>query len=114
MSAVDVEQIRKIIERLDDLEARVSSLENYVKPLMRKPAAPRKFEGLSGGINKLIDEGFFDAPRSLKEVIEEMRRLGYYYAVPAISTALSRDFMQRKGILTRTGKRGNWKYVLKK
>ena len=103
-----------MMERLDILEARVSSLEKSRITFEKTPAVEKEFTSLSGGVRKLIHEGFFDTPKSLKEIMDEMRRQMYYYSEPAVNTALTRDFMKGKGILTRIGKRGQWKYVLKK
>lgn len=104
-----------ITARLDKLETRISKLESVLlQTAGKRRLVLSKHEGLSGAITKLIQEGFLDTPKTRKEVQNDLKRQGYYYAAPAIHTALTRDFMKRKGILTRVGKKGKWQYVLKK
>ena len=114
MNNYNKEMLEEIMERLKNLETRVSALEKSLASTKEESPKLEKFEGLSGGINKLIHEGFFNTPRSLKEVVNELQRQCYFYAKPAINTALMRDFVKRKNVLTRIGKRGEWKYVLRK
>lgn len=114
MSKNNEDWMKRVMERLDNLEARVSSLEKSRLTLEKTPTVKKEFTGLSGGIRKLIQESFFDTPKSLKQIMDEMRRQMYYYSEPAVNTAVTRDFMKRKGLLTRIGKRGQWKYVLRK
>lgn len=104
-----------ILKRLDILEVRTKSLEKAVfKAKNKEIVSSDEFEGLAGGINKLISEHFFDEPKTLREIISEMERQGYFYSPGAINTALRRDFMKKKGILTRVGQKGNWRWVLRK
>jgi len=114
MSNINKDWIKKVMDRLSNLESRVSSLEKLMPTIKETRVVTKEFKGLSGGINKLIDEGFFSRPKSLSQILDEMRRQNYYYSAPAVNTALTRDFMKRKGLLTRLGKRGEWKYVLRK
>jgi hypothetical protein len=114
LSRINEDWMKKVMERLDNLEARVSSLEKSILTVKKIPAVKKEFTGLSGGIRKLINDGFFNKPKSLREIMDEMRRQMYYYSEPAVNTAVTRDFMKRKGLLTRIGKRSQWKYVLRK
>jgi len=69
---------------------------------------------LGGGVHKLIYDGFLDNPKLVKDVKSELERQGYYYTITAVNKALYIDFMKKKNLLTRTGKRGKWKYVIRK
>lgn len=75
---------------------------------------PKKYTGLIGGIQLLIDNGFFKKPVLVTEVNEELRREGYFYTVQAVDTILRRDMVKRKKILTRAQIDGVWQYVLRK
>lgn len=93
--------------------ARVSSLKKSRLTFKKTPAVKKEFTGLSGGLSKLYQEGFFDTPKLLKQILDEMERQAYYYSAPAVNTTLTRYFV-KKNLLTRVGKRGQWKYVKKK
>ena len=116
MSDFDQELARKVIKRLERLETRVSKLESTFQQTSRKKelVLPKNTKGPSGAISKLIQENFLNTPKTRKEVQDELERQGYYYSRQAIHTALTRDFMRRKGILTRIGRKGEWKYVERK
>ena len=115
MSSLDREWASNITEKLDNLEARVSKLESILQQAESKRLVLSKSaKGLSGAISKLVQDGFLDKPKTRKEVQDELERRGIYYRAPVIHTSLTRDFMKRKDILTRVGKKGEWRYVLKK
>lgn len=116
MSDFDQNWAKNVTEKLDTLESRISKLESI---LLQTESEKRRFlskgaKGPSGAISKLIQEGFLDTPRTRREVQNELERQGYYYRPQVIHTALTRDFMKRKDILTRVGKKGEWRFVLKK
>jgi len=110
----------EINKRLENLEVRVTRLEEKVKFIEQfseiKKAKPlvKGFEGLVGGISKLFLEGYFDKPRLVSEVKSELERIGYYYNLSSISKLLYVDFMKKRNLLTRIGKRGEWRYVRRK
>lgn len=114
MSKTDEDWMRRVLERLDNLEARVSSIEKSTATVEKTPTAKKEFTGLVGGLRKLYYEGFFDTPMHLKQILDEMERQGYYYSAPAVNTTITRYLMRKWGLLTRIGKRGKWKYVKKK
>lgn len=116
MNGFNQDWAKTVVEKLDKLEARISKLESILLQTSGKKTLvlSKSAKGLSGAISKLIQEGFLDRPKTRREVEEELERQGYYYRSPAIHTALTRDFMKRKNLLTRVGKKGEWRYVLKK
>jgi hypothetical protein len=61
----------------------------------------------------LIDDGFFDTPKSIGEIRIELQRKGYTLGSNVISPILHRDFLQA-GILDREGSRKTYKYMLSK
>ena len=116
MNDFDQDQARTVAERFDKLEARISKLESITLQTAEKRTLvlSKSEKGLPRALSKLIQEGFLNTPKLRKEVQDEMKRQGYYYSTQAIQNTLARDFMKKKGILTRIGKRGKWRYVLKK
>lgn len=59
----------------------------------------------------LYKEGFFSKERTLSDVNSELSRRRFNYSSSLISTNLSNLSKGRKAILTRNGKRGNYKYI---
>jgi len=112
---LDEKTMKDILERLEKLEARVSSLlEAQRRPSEKPMPVKEEFKGLAGGISLLIKNGFLNTPRPVGEIQKELERLGYYHQAGAIRTALNRDFMKKKQILTRIMKDAKWHYILKK
>jgi len=112
---LDEKTMKDLLERIEKLEARVSSLLEAQRRPSGKPTLGREeFKGLAGGINLMIKNGFLNTPRLVGEIQKELERLGYYHQAGAIRTALNRDFMKKKQILTRIMKDKKWHYVIKK
>ena len=65
-------------------------------------------------LNFLIDSRFLNNLKSAKEVHEELKKEGYVYRKEAVDTALRRDFVGSKKILTRDKEGKIWKYVIRK
>jgi len=118
--SVDSKVLEKIFQRLETLESKVSQLEKKLKPAESSTAnatavsAISDFEGLSGGISKVIKEGFLNEPKLVSEINSELNRLGYYYPITSVNKVLYIDFMKRLNLLTRIGKRREWRYVIRK
>jgi hypothetical protein len=106
-----IDKIEKIIQ---DHEKRISELEKRVFVEKIKPKEKQEFEGLSGGIEFLISKGFLDAPKSVKEIQEELKKEGYHYPYSSINKLLSVNFMAKQKRLTRISEGKVWKYVLRK
>jgi len=102
------DKISEIIKRLNALEKIVFS-ENK-KPLFKN----LDFKGLRGGMRLLIKNGFFDEPKMVKEIEDELKREGYHYPRPSISKVLSVDLTNKQKILNRLKKNEQWMYVIRK
>jgi len=76
----------------------------------------RKVTGATGGLRSLIDEGSFDSPKQLPEIVDKLRQEGRHYSQAAVSMGLLN--LVRERILTRfkekKGKIKIWKYVIRK
>jgi len=111
---------RDIAKALELLENRVSRLEKIISTIITRDDKPKEklgksqYKGLTGGINFLIDSGFFKILRSKKEVYDELKKEGYYHRPEAVDTILRRDFVGTKKILSRIEDGKIWKYGLRK
>ena len=96
-------------------EKRIAHLENI---LTDKKAEPKKvansYSGLTGGIQKLIDEKYVDMPRRVSEINEELKRNGYHYPAGSVDKILRVDFLKRRNTLTRIKEGGIYKYVIRR
>ncbi|HEW93492.1 hypothetical protein DRN84_02685 [Candidatus Geothermarchaeota archaeon] len=62
-------------------------------------------------VENLWKEGWFEKPRRLSEVYEELSRRGYNFDRSAISHALAS--LAKEGILTRIGRERRYQYIQK-
>ena len=74
----------------------------------------KDMSGATGGLRVLVDEGYFDGPRQLPEIIERLKQEGRHYSSAAISMGLLNLVKER--VLTRFRDKGDkkWKYVIRK
>ena len=107
-----------IKDKFLDLESRITKIEKILfNNQSRKKIESKttnKYEGLTGGIAFLIDNSFFDNPKLVTEIMEELKKEGYYYGRQAVDILLRRDFVKKKKILTREKIENLWKYVIRK
>ncbi len=112
------DDVKKAIE---EMNSRLREVEKFIAK--SKDTGHRKegkaedagdYGGLKGGINSIIKDGFINTPRSRDEIHTELARLGYHYSRAAMQTALNRDFMKKKRLITRIKEGKIYKYVVKK
>ena len=60
-------------------------------------------------IEHLLQSGFLDQPKPLREIIDELARIGFSYGNKTVDNAL-RDLV-RKQIIRRVGAKGSYRYV---
>lgn len=112
------DDVRKIIEEMDsrlrEVEKFVAKSKNTEHRKETKVENADDYGGLKGGINSIIKDGFISIPRSRDEIHTELARLGYHYSRAAMQTALNRDFMKKKRLITRIKEGKIYKYVVKK
>lgn len=107
---VNDSKIKKLEDRLSKLEDVVFG--NKIKPASINQKDPHK--GLVGGINLLIENGYFKKPKLVTEVQDELQKEGYFSPIQSTDTILRRDMVNRKKILTRIKVDGVWQYVIRK
>jgi len=107
------EEIKRI---LADHEKRIKELEKAIlsKDRTESKVAEKEYDGLSGGIRFLIDNGFLNIPKSVNEIMEELKKEGYHYPRKSINKLLSINFARNAKILTRIKEEKVWKYVVRK
>ena len=100
------EELKKIRNILEKHDKRISAIEGIKK---EKPPTKTTKEGAYGYLLEMKDDGFFSTPKTLKEIIQELARLGHYYKSTSITNPLQRLIRKKK--LGRIGKKGKWQYV---
>ena len=107
---------KELEKKFNILEKRLKKLEKAVfgKEPKDEQKGSKKYEGLSGGLQQLIDNGFFKKPVLVTEVNDELRREGYFHPIQSVDTTMRRDLVKRKKILNRVKIDGVWQYILRK
>lgn len=108
--------LKKIDKKLDGIKIILKGkvYKDLGKKIGKRSETKKSYEGLSGGIKLLIKNNYFNKEREVKEVILELKREGYHYAVSSVAKALSRDFVKGKRKLTRMQSKNIYKYVIRK
>jgi hypothetical protein len=113
----------KIIKILESIEQRLLKIERIVAEdnLEKSSVKPKSvaiksksYEGLSGGIQLLIDNNFFSKPKSMREVFEELKREGYFYSLQSVDTTLRKVFVMNRKKVARIMDGKIWKYAIRK
>ena len=104
-----IKKIEEIDERLKKVEDTLFSKDERLSKKIKED-----FSGLAGGIRFLIKNGFFNEPKTLKEVIDELKREGYHRSISGVASTLSVTFTANQKILTRIKEEKTWKYVIRK
>lgn len=104
MKLEDVEKILKDHEsRLKELEGKLTNKSRSKGQFNETPSSVFDY------ILELKDEGFFDKPKVLKDIVSELARRGYHYRSTSLTNPLQRAVRQKK--IGREGVKGKWQYV---
>jgi len=101
----------RVQQAVESVLAGMASKEPMLVEAQPAEADQRRFETCRGVITIMWKEGWFENPRALSEVHEEMSRRGYHYDRTAVSHTLV-DLV-REGSLFRDGSMRNYRYVQK-
>jgi len=102
----DAEDIKKIIVAIQD--SSVKEIPSPSRQIIRSkkresgPSAMKRVENLKEG-------KFFSQPRSLSEIVEELKKEGHIYPITHISGPMLR--LVRKNSLRRIKQDNGWKYI---
>jgi hypothetical protein len=99
---------------LEDHEKRIKALESPSSKEETRQGGDKKYKGLAGGIRYLIDNRFLNQPKTVNEIMAELKREGYHHSAAPISKMLSVNFTKNNKILNRIKEGSVWKYVLRK
>lgn len=95
-------------QRIKRLEELIFSKKEALKPIKKN------YSGLAGGIRLLIDNGFLNEPKSVKEIMAELKREGYHNSKSGVASTLSVTFTKSQKALNRIDENKVWKYVVRK
>lgn len=102
------DDIKKI---LDNHERRILALENKLKK-EKTPEKNKNYKGLAGGIRLLISNGFFNQPKTLSEILSELKREGYTSCTKSgVSSTLLLTFIGSSKPLERKKEEKTWRYL---
>lgn len=79
-----------------------------------KQSKQKGTKGAVGGLNLLIDEGFFDSPQSLTVVINKLQEMGRHYPKSTVAMGLLNLTRSRVMVRLKNTKTKNWEYVIRK
>ena len=112
-----IEKLDKIDRRLERIEKKVFHLESDISSKkINSTSSPTKkdYKGTSGGIQFLIDHSFFDEPKSMRAILDELKKEGYFYPVESVDAAVRKVFFNKKKMFTRIKEGKIWLYVTRK
>lgn len=110
-------QMRELLDELEVISG-ASSKQSRRREAKAKKVSKRKYRGPSGGVQLLLDEGFFKTPKVMAAVEDRLRQEGYHYRQSAVAMALLRAV--RKRLLTRLSSKDakdvkeKWSYAERK
>lgn len=111
-----IDKLEKIDKRLERIEKKISVNTNISSNVVKSTSSTKKkqYKGTSGGIQLLIDEGFFEKPKSMRGILDELKKEGYFYPLQSVDAAVRKEFFKRKKVLVRIKEGKIWLYVIKK
>ncbi len=101
-------------QKVMEIESRLAKIELLLKEPTRSTKPNKKYNGLAGGIRLLFDDGFFDSPKTLNEVINELKREGYKLSKSGVASTLSTTFTHKQRVLSRIKDKEGWRYEKRK
>jgi predicted nucleic acid-binding protein len=113
------ENLSELNKKILDIEKRVIALEKATKDQQlaiteKKASNQTNLSGLQGGIRFLISKNFLSTPKTVNEILDELKREGYHYPRNSVNKIVSINLMQKQKILTRVKEDNVWKYALRK
>ncbi len=109
-------EVQKIIDQIkqliDQLGAMVTTKVSGNKPLIKTISKTKK--GASGALSMLIEEGFFDTPKDLSEIMRKLQEIGHWHRNTTVSMNLLNLTKRRTFNRLRDTKDKKWKYVLRR
>ena len=105
---------KKILKLLEEQNKKIGNLikllgQTDIKHEPHKKIQVKSSKSITGLITRFAEEGFFDTPKTLKEISEELARQSYHYRSSSLTNPLQR--LLRKRSIGRIIVNGKWAYV---
>lgn len=104
----------QIAKEISALVNELVELAGSTTRIIPQQSKQRETKGAVGGLNILIDEGFFDSPQSLTVVINKLQEMGRHYPKSTIAMGLLNLTRSRIMGRLKNTKAKNWEYVIRK
>jgi len=108
--------VQKIVNQINELvdELAQIAISSPIKKSSGKHKIANRTKGAVGGLNILIDEGYFDKPKDLSSILNKLQEIGRYYPRPSIAMNLLN--LTKRRMLTRIRNKNSksWQYVIHK
>ena len=103
---MSIKEIVEIKKTLENHEKRIKNLENLLMSGKKKAVSSRK--SIIDHLDYLKSDGFFNEPRTLKEIVDRIAQESYHYPQTSLTDPLKRAVRQQ--MLGRIKKDGKWAY----
>jgi len=101
--------LRKIDERIERIEKKLKTSKPSTISLPETKKVSKKPESLTGLIINLKNSGYFDKPKTVKEITGKLEQQGWHYPHASLTHPLQR--LLRKRAIGRVAVKGKWAYV---
>ena len=103
------EQIKQLVDQL--VEISTAKTQGGKPSIQAKPKAKK---GAAGGLEMLIEEGFFNSPKDFPAVIVRLQEIGRYYSKPTVAMNLLNLTKRRTLHRMKDNETKKWKYVIRR
>jgi len=110
------QRLARAEKRIQKTEKRLTNLEKtaFNKKSRKTPLQKKDYKGLGGGIQFLVDKGFFNKEKKVQKIHSELKKHGYHYPKSSTSKMLQIDFSKNKRILNKIKDGKDYNYVIRK
>lgn len=99
----------KTLNKIESVLKSFSKNDNLPKPTKQQKSKGKKYSGLRGTLTEMIQDSFFDTPKELKEIMNEMKARAVFYPRTNYPDSLLRMVKEKQ--LRRLKENKKWKYV---
>lgn len=104
-----IAQIRVLLNELEGVNT-----EMPVTPKVALKSTAKKTVGCIGAIQGLIDEGFFEIPKAISQVVLKLKEEGQPYSRELVSMNMLNLVKPPRKILRRIKESDQWHYIIRK